>query len=278
MEHIPNSPERSRPIPTLETTPFTSFELQAEVKPDLVGVTPEERAARIDLAAAYRLCALLGWDDLIYTHISARVPGQPRHFLVNPLGLGFSEITASSLVKIDYAGNVIGDSPYRPNAAGFVIHGCIHEARADVDSVMHLHTVNGMALSMLRDGLLPLTQHAMRFYQRIGYHDYEGIALSLGERERLVAALGTHNALVLRNHGTLTAGTSVGGAFVEMFYLEKAAQAQLLAQSAGGELVFPARDVCALTEQQWQDNFSGSSREWPAMLRKLDRLDPSYRD
>ena len=275
MEHIPNPVDRASPS---AAAPYRSFELDSKEKPDLVGITPEEQAVRVDLAAAYRLCALFGWDDLIYTHISARVPGQSGYFLVNPLGMGFSEITASSLVKIDYEGNVIGRSPYRPNAAGFVIHGCIHEARKDVDSVMHLHTVNGMALSMLREGLLPLTQHAMRFYQRIGYHDYEGIALSMGERERLVNALGNHNALVLRNHGTLTAGTSVGAAFVEMFYLEKAAQAQMLAQSAGGELVHPSAEVCALTDQQWQDNFSGTSREWPALLRRLDKLDGSYRD
>jgi ribulose-5-phosphate 4-epimerase/fuculose-1-phosphate aldolase len=275
LEHILDTDDRSRPVQTIQ---YKGFELQSQEKPDLVGITPEEQAVRVDLAAAYRLCAVFGWDDLIYTHISARVPGQPGHFLVNPMGLGFAEITASSLVKIDYDGNVIGSSPYRPNAAGFVIHGCIHQARSDVDSVMHLHTVHGMALSMLREGLLPLTQHAMRFYQRIGYHDYEGIALSLGERERLVNALGSHNALVLRNHGTLTVGKSVGEAIVEMFYLEKAAQAQMLAQATGGDLVVPSAQVCALTDQQWQDNFSGPSREWPSLLRKLDRLDPSYRD
>lgn len=259
--------------------PYKSFELKASQRADPMGITEDEWAVRRDLAAAYRLCALCGWDDLIYTHISARVPGQPGHFLVNPLGLGFDEITASSLVKIDYDGHVIGETPYRPNAAGFVIHGGIHQVRADMVSVMHLHTVHGMALSMLKDGLLPLTQHALRFYKRIGYHDYEGIALSKGERERLVAALGMHNALVLRNHGTLTGGKSVGAAFVEMFYLEKAAQAQLIAQASGTALVTPDDEVCALTDRQWQENFNGvASREWPALLRKLDRLDSSYRD
>jgi len=276
MNAMRNASDRSSPTTTV---PYRSFALDSQVKPDVVGVTQEERAVRVDLAAAYRLCALFGWDDLIYTHISARIPGQPGHFLVNPLGLGFSEITASSLVKIDYAGNVIGSTPYRPNAAGFVIHGCIHEARSDVDGVMHLHTVNGMALSMLRGGLLPLTQHALRFYQRIGYHDYEGIALSMGERERLVAALGPHNALILRNHGTLTAGRSVGAAFVEMYYLEKAAQAQLLAQSTGDALIHPSAEVCALTDQQWQANFGGANQqEWSELLRRLDRIDRSYRD
>jgi len=275
MHPIRHPSERSSPDTTI---PYRNFALDSPEKPDVYGITEAERVVRVDLAAAYRLCALFGWDDLIYTHISARVPGQAGHFLVNPLGLGFSEITASSLVKIDYAGNVIGSSPYRPNAAGFVIHGCIHEARSDVDSVMHLHTVNGMALSMLRGGLLPLSQHALRFYRRIGYHDYEGIALSMGERERLVAALGVHNALILRNHGTLTAGPSVGAAFVEMFYLEKAAHAQLLAQSTGDDLFYPSTEVCALTDQQWQANFGGASQEWPELLRRLDRIDRSYCD
>ncbi len=255
------------------------FELDSKQLADSAGITDVDLEVRRDLAAAYRLCAIYGWDDLIYTHISARVPGQPGHFLVNPLGLGFDEITATSLVKIDYDGNVVGETSYRPNAAGFVIHGGIHQARADTASVMHLHTVHGMALSMLKEGLLPLTQHALRFYKRIGYHDYEGIALSKDERERLIAALDDHNALVLRNHGTLTCGKSVGAAFVEMFYLEKAAQAQLIAQAAGVTLVIPDADVCARTDKQWQDDFtSAASREWPALLRKLDRVDASYRN
>lgn len=258
---------------------FRSFELAANQRPDTVGITDEEWAVRVDLAAAYRLCAMHGWDDLIYTHISARVPGTSGHFLVNPLGLAFDEITASSLVKIDYDGNVIGETPYRPNAAGFVIHGGVHQAREDMGSVMHLHTIHGMALSMLPDGLQPLSQHALRFYGRIGYHDYEGIALSTGERERIVAALGVHRALVLRNHGTLTVGKTVGGAFVEMYYLEKAAQAQITAQSTGQRLLVPEPQVCALTDQQWQDDFSGdANREWPALLRKLDRIDASYKN
>lgn len=273
MQHIRDS------VTENGNEPYKSFELKAAPRADLIGITEDEWDVRRDLAAAYRLCALCGWDDLIYTHISARVPGQPGHFLVNPLGLGFDEITASSLVKIDYEGHVVGETQYRPNAAGFVIHGGIHQARADMFSVMHLHTVHGMALAMQRDGLLPLSQHALRFYKRIGYHDYEGIALSTGERERLVAALGTHNALVLRNHGTLTGGKSVGAAFVEMFYLEKAAQAQLIAQACGTELIIPDEAVCAITNEQWQEDFNGAaSREWPALRRKLDRLDPSYRD
>lgn len=260
-----------------ETTQHDGFELRSANKPDTVGITPEEQAIRVDLAAAYRLCALQGWDDLIYTHISARVPGAEHHFLVNPLGLGFDEITASSLVKIDLDGNVIGDSQYRPNAAGFVIHGGIHQGRDDAMSIMHLHTEHGMALSILEEGLLPLTQHAMRFYDRIGYHDYEGIALSTEERKRLINALGSHNALVLRNHGTLTVGTSVGAAFVEMFYLEKAAKAQMLALSCNRPITVPDQATCQLTAQQWQDDFSSTrNREWPALLRKLKRVAPGY--
>lgn len=259
-------------------TSFSTFELPGERVADASGPSAAERAIRADLAAAYRLCALWGWDDLIYTHLSARVPGPEHHFLVNPLGLGFEEITASNLVKIDLQGRVVGNSPHRPNAAGFVIHGGIHEARADAGCVMHLHTEAGMALSALEEGLLPLTQHAMRFFGRIGYHDYEGIALTLGERERLVSDLGDHAALVLRNHGTLTVGRSVGHAFVEMYYLEKAARTQLLAQASNRTLRMPDDALAALTASQWVNDLKSSGdREWPAMLRKLDRLDPSYK-
>lgn len=269
----------SEKIAEVKGEPYSGFELDTGHKADQHGITQQEWAVRRDLAAAYRLCAIFGWDDLIYTHISARVPGQPGHFLVNALGLGFDEITASSLVKIDYEGHVIGDTPYRPNAAGFVIHGGIHEARKDLESVMHLHTVHGMALSMLKEGLLPLSQHSLRFYGRIGYHDYEGIALSKDERERIIGALGMYNALVLRNHGTLTGGRSVGAAFIEMFYLEKAAQAQIIAQSTSSELSLPTEAVCKLTDSQWQQDFSGAAdREWPTLLRRLDRIDPSYKD
>ncbi|NYT85157.1 class II aldolase/adducin family protein [Pollutimonas harenae] len=272
------SVEHTRLSPVAEEAASNNgFELASRSKPDVVGITPEEKAVRVDLAAAYRLCALHGWDDLIYTHISAKVPGPEHHFLVNPLGLGFDEITASSLVKIDLDGNIIGESKYRPNAAGFVIHGGIHQVREDAVSIMHLHTEHGMALSILEEGLLPLTQHAMRFYERIGYHDYEGIALSNDERKRLINALGSHNALVLRNHGTLTVGKSVGAAFVEMFYLEKAARAQLLATAGNRPIRIPDQKICALTAQQWQDDFSSThNREWPALLRKLTRLAPGY--
>lgn len=264
---------------TVTESRFSSFELEATRIDDNGPMTDAELAIRRDLAAAYRLAALFGWDDLIYSHISARLPGPEHHFLVNPLGLGFDEITASNLVKIDLDGNVIGDSPYKPNAAGFVIHGAIHSSREDAQCVMHLHSEAGMALSMLEEGLLPLNQHAMRFYGRISYHDFEGIALAPDEKERFVADLGDSAALILRNHGTITVGHSVGHAFTENFYLEKSARAQLLAQATGRPLVIPPQDVIELTVQQWlADLATNPDREWPSLLRKLDRTDPSYRD
>ncbi len=261
------------------TSDFISFDMPAERVADIGPVTDEEIALRRELAAAYRLCAEFGWDDLIYTHISARIPGPEHHFLVNPLGLGFDEITASSLVKIDLDGAIVGDSPHRPNAAGFVIHGAIHSVREDARCVMHLHTEAGMALSVLEEGLLPLTQHAMRFHGRIGYHDYEGIALTLDEQQRIIADLGDNAALVLRNHGTITVGRSVGHAFTEMFYLEKSARTQLQALATGRPLRIPDAAVVELTARQWIGDLGVSDdREWPHLIRRLDRLDPSYRD
>jgi ribulose-5-phosphate 4-epimerase/fuculose-1-phosphate aldolase len=242
-------------------------------------VSDEEWQARVDLAACYRLAALAGWDDLIYTHISARVPGPEHHFLINPFGLTFDEITASSLVKIDLDGTIIGDTPHGVNKAGFVIHSAIHEARADLACVMHLHTEAGMALSMLKDGLQPLSQHAMRFYGRIGYHGYEGIALDEDEKTRLVADLGPHRALILRNHGFLTAGGSVAEAYVLMFYLEKAARAQLQAMATGAPLATPPEAVGDHTARQFEgDSIPVGEREWPALLRRLDRKNPGYRE
>ncbi|PUA17665.1 class II aldolase/adducin family protein [Glaciimonas sp. PCH181] len=258
---------------------FNSFELPAGHAISAGNISPEERQVRIDLAAAYRLCAMFGWDDLIYSHISARVPGPEHHFLINPLGLAFDEITASNLVKIDLDGNLIGESFYRPNAPGFVILGAIHMAREDAGAILHLHTEAGMALSMCQDGLLPMTQHAMRFHGRIGYHDYEGIALSTEERNRIVVNLKQHAALIFRNHGTLTVGKTVGHAFVEMFYLEKSARSQLLAQASGQRLSISTAEVAILTNAQWVNDLKNPvAREWPSLLRKLDRLDLSYRD
>lgn len=260
----------------MSDTVYTDFTLHASHLAETQQRSPAEAAVRRDLAAAYQLCALSGWDDLVYTHISARVPGPEHHFLVNPLGLGFDEITASSLIKIDLDGNIIGDSGgHQPNAAGFVIHGAIHAARENAGCVMHLHTEAQMALSALPGGLLPLTQHAMRFSGRVSYHDYEGIALATGERARLVADLGDSAALILRNHGSLTVGATVAQAFVEMFYLEKAARSQLLAQAAvaadpGQALVIPPAQTIELTARQWAGQLA-SGIEWPAMLRRLER-------
>lgn len=259
--------------------PIQSFELDAVTRPDTRGITEAEWQVRTDLAACYRACGLNGWDDLIYTHISARVPGPDHHFLVNPSGLSFDEVTAANLVKIDLEGNFIGQTYHKANAAGFVIHGGIHMAREDAGCIIHLHTEAGMALSMLEEGLLPLNQHAMRFHNRIGYHDYEGIALSTEERIRMIANLGTHDTLILRSHGTLTLGATVAEAFVQTFYLEKAARAQMLALATGRALIRPTEDVMEKTAQQWAAGRRKSAPlEWASVLRKLDRVDPSYRD
>lgn len=244
-------------------------------------MSDEERALRVDLAAAYRLAAHYGWDDLIYTHISARVPGTEDQFLINPFGLRFDEITASSLVKIDHQARIIGHSDWPVNGAGFVIHHAIHRGRPDLHCVMHLHTEAGMALSMLDCGLLPLSQHAMFFHNRLGYHLYEGLALNMDEQERLIRDLGpTNKAMILRNHGTLTAGATVGEAFVWTFWLEKAARAQLAAMAAQpGGLSVPPDAVAELTAHLYEQSPAVPGlREWPAMLRMLDRIDPSFRD
>jgi ribulose-5-phosphate 4-epimerase/fuculose-1-phosphate aldolase len=236
-----------------------------------------ERKLRIDLAASYRLAHLHGWTDVIYTHISVRVPGPDHHFLINPFGMAFDEITASSLVKIDMDGNKVSDSPYPVNGAGFVIHSAVHMSRPDAQCVMHLHNDSGVALSMMGEGLLPLSQHAMMFYNRIGYHDYEGIALSLDERTRLIRDLGTHHALILHNHGLLTVGETVAAAYMRMNYLDKSATTQMMAMAATKDLRVPPHDVAELTAQQHEKGGRLGDREWPALMRKLDRIDPSYK-
>lgn len=243
-------------------------------------VSDGERAARIDLAAAYRLAALNEWDDVIYTHISMRVPDTEDHFLINPFGMAFEEITASALVKIDHDAEIIGESDYPVNSAGFVIHHAVHRARPEINCVMHLHTEAGMALSMMKCGLLPLSQHAMMFYNRIGYHHYEGIALSMEEQDRLIADLGEHNAMILYNHGLLTCGRSVGEAYLRMFYLEKAARAQMMAMAATSDIVVPPPEVAELTAIQHtgSNNLAVGEREWPAQIRRLERIDPSFKD
>src|SRR6266550_9274698 len=213
-------------------------------------VSTEEWQARVDLAAAYRLVALYGWDDLIFTHISTRVPGPEHHFLLNPYGMMFEEVTASSLVKIDLAGNKVTESPYFINPAGFTIHSAIHAARADALCVMHLHTVYGIAVSAQKDGLLPISQQAMLALASLTYHDYEGLALNDEEKPRLVKDLGDKNHLILRNHGLLTVGRTAAEAFLAMFLLERACKIQILAQSGGAELVNVADPIVRLVESQ----------------------------
>jgi ribulose-5-phosphate 4-epimerase/fuculose-1-phosphate aldolase len=244
-------------------------------------ITPDqadalEAAVRIDLAAAYRLVALFGWDDLIFTHISARVPGPEHHFLINPYGWMFEEITASSLVKVDLQGNVVGESREMVNPAGFTIHSAIHDARKDAGCVMHLHTVAGTAVSSQEAGLLPLNQTAMLLNGRVAYHDFEGVALNHDERPRLVADLGDKTAMILRNHGTLVTGRSVAEAFTTMYFLERSCEMQVAAQ-AGGPLRIPHDDVQDVVEQQSQGlSVVADKLVWPGLLRRLDRQNPGY--
>jgi len=250
--------------------------------------TNVEQHLREELAACYRLIAHFRMTDLIFTHISVRLPGPEHHFLINPYGLLFEEITASNLVKIDLDGNAVEASPYPVNPAGFVIHSAIHGARDDAQCVLHTHTKAGCAVAALKDGLLPINQISMQFYGRVAYHDYEGIALDLDEQRRLVEDMGDNFALILRNHGLLTVGQSVGEAFLRMFYLEKSCEIQLAAQ-ASGEVLLPPATVCAHTEQQF-NNPGRSTKEgelkdpdavsmaWAALLRLLDRIAPDYKD
>ncbi len=243
-------------------------------------VSEEEWQVRVDLAAAYRLVALYGWDDLIFTHISARVPGADHHFLLNPYGMMFEEVTASSLVKVDLAGNKVTESPYFINPAGFTIHSAVHAAREDALCVMHLHTDYGIAVSAQKDGLLPISQQAMLALASLAYHDYEGLALNEEEKPRLVADLGDKSHLILRNHGLLTVGRTAAEAFLGMFLLERACKIQILAQAGGRELVGIPDPVLGLVESQVKAVTvgQGAALTWPGLLRKLDRIDPSYRD
>ncbi len=245
-----------------------------------IQLSDAEWQARVDLAAAYRLVALYGWDDLIFTHISARVPGADHHFLLNPYGMMFDEVTASSLVKVDLAGNKVTDSPYFVNPAGFTIHSAVHAARADALCVMHLHTDYGIAVSAQKDGLLPISQQAMLALASLAYHDYEGLALNEDEKPRLVADLGDKSHMILRNHGLLTVGRTVAEAFLAMFLLERACKIQILAQSGGTELVNLPDPIAHLVESQVKAVTvgQGAALTWPGLLRKLDRIDPSYRE
>ena len=242
-------------------------------------VTDEEWQVRVDLAACYRIIALYGWDDLVFTHISARVPGSEDHFLINPYGQLFEEISASSLVKVDLNGEKVLDSPHPVNPAGFVIHSAVHAARDDAGCVLHTHTKAGIAVSAQADGLLPISQTSLFPFVTLGYHDYEGVALNDDEKPRLVADLGTNNALILRNHGLLTTAPTVADAFLFMYVLETACQIQIMAQSGGSELVqVPAPVIAGIQAQAEQVTKGlGGALVWPALLRKLDRQDASFR-
>jgi ribulose-5-phosphate 4-epimerase/fuculose-1-phosphate aldolase len=243
-------------------------------------VSAEEWQTRVDLAACYRALALYGWDDLVFTHVSARVPGPEHHFLINAYGMMFEEITASSLIKVDLNGEKIVDSPYDVNPAGFVIHSAVHESRHDAGCVLHTHTRAGVAVSAQAEGLLPLSQTSLFPYAMIRYHNYEGIALRDDEKSRLVADLGDSNAMILRNHGLLTAGATIADAFLMMYLLETACQIQVMAQSAGGELIQVPNPIVEGIQAQAEEVTKGlgGALIWPGLLRKLERRDPSFRD
>ena len=258
-------------------TPQAMSEVQI---PSLRGqVSEEEWKIRVDLAAAYRLVAYYGWDDLIFTHLSARIPGPEHHFLLNPYNLMFEEVTASSLVKVGMDGNPVGPTPFVTNAAGFTIHSAIHMAREDAQAVIHLHTPHGQAVSAHGEGLMPLTQTAMLVRDDVAYHDYEGVAVDLDERGRIVADLGQKGSMLLRNHGTLAVGETVGEAFIRIYFLERACEAQILALSAGpGNLNNPPQGSPEVTAQQGKVGLKMAANmlAWPALLRKAYRLDPSF--
>ena len=242
-------------------------------------VSHEEWETRVDLAAAYRLVAHYGWDDLIFTHISARVPGPDHHFLINPYGLLFTEISASNLVKVDLDGNVVEPTPYFVNPAGFTIHSAVHAAREDAKCVLHLHTRDGVAVSCQKDGLMPLNQTAMLIRDEVAYHEYEGVAFDLDERPRLVADLGEKKAMLLRNHGTLTVGENVPEAFLAMYFLERACATQIAALAGGtAQLHYPSREVQELVTRQARGVPQVAKLAWAPQLRMLDAKDPSYKN
>jgi ribulose-5-phosphate 4-epimerase/fuculose-1-phosphate aldolase len=243
-------------------------------------VSPAEWEMRVELAACYRAAAHFRMTDLTYTHISARVPGSDEHFLINAYGLLFDEITASSLVKVTREGEVIEDETgLGINPAGYVIHSAIHGARHDVACIMHTHTGAGLAVAAQKDGLLPLSQHAMRFTGCLSYHDYEGVALDIDEQQRLIRDLGTTNAMILRNHGLLTCGPTVRDAFDLMYYLERACQAQIGAMAGGAVLNIPPPEVAQKVARQFvRPGRTAPVTSWAAVLRMLDRIDPSYRN
>ncbi len=243
-------------------------------------VSDEEWQLRVNLAACYRLIAMYGWDDMIFTHISARVPGPEDHFLINAYGHLFEEMTASSLVRVDLSGEIVQDTPYIINPAGFTIHSAVHAARDDAGCVLHTHTRSGVAVSAQQNGLLPVSQISLLPYASLAYHDYEGIALNEDEKPRLVADLGNSNFLILRNHGLLTVGETIPDAFLFMYALETACQIQIMAQSGGNALtpINPAILAGIKAQVEMVTKGMGAELAWPGLLRKLDRRDSSYRD
>lgn len=243
-------------------------------------VTEAEWRVRVDLAACYRLVARFGWEDLVFTHISARVPGPEHHFLINPYGFLFDEITASSLVKVDLEGRKVMPSPHEVNPAGFTIHSAIHAARDDAQCVLHVHSVNGVAVSAQEAGVLPLSQHSIFVLSSLAYHDYEGVALEADEKPRLVRDLGDKRFLMLRNHGLLTVGRSVAEAFVAMYFFEATCMIQVRSQSGGGALRRIGQGIVDGAQAQWEavTRGAGGGLAWPALLRRLDRADAGYRN
>jgi ribulose-5-phosphate 4-epimerase/fuculose-1-phosphate aldolase len=241
-------------------------------------VSAEEWQARVDLAAAYRLVAMFGWDDLVFTHLTARVPGPEHHFLINPYGMMFEEITASSLVKIDLEGNKVMDSDFPINPAGFTIHSCIHGAREDAQCVMHTHSINGVSVSAQKNGVLPLSQQSLFVLASLAYHDYEGVALNEEEKPRLLADMGDKNFLMLRNHGLLTCAPTVPDAFLFMYLFEAACMIQVRAMAGGRDLHHvPQQIVDGIQEQaRVVTKGLGGALAWPGLLRKLDRKNPGY--
>lgn len=241
-------------------------------------VSSEEWQLRVDLAACYRLVALYGWSDLVFTHISARLPGPEHHFLINPYGLMFDEITASSLVKVDMQCNKLMDSPYSVNPAGFVIHSAVHEVRPDVQCVLHTHTRAGVAVSAQQHGVLPISQQSTFVLASLAYHDYEGVAFRDDEKPRLQADLGSANFLMLRNHGLLTCGRTIADAFLSMYTFEAACKIQVDALAGGSDLIPVASQIVDGVAQSMkvQTGGLGGGFVWPALLRKLDRENPGY--
>lgn len=243
-------------------------------------VSPEEWDQRVALAAAYRLVAHFHWDDIIFTHLTARVPGPEHHFLINPYGMLFDEITASSLVKVDLKGNKVMPSTYDINPAGFIIHSAIHAMREDAHCVFHAHSLNGIAVSTQKDGVLPISQQSIFILSSLGYHDYEGVALRDDEKARLVHDLGDKRFLMLRNHGLITVADNVADAFLQLYLFETTCTIQVRAQSCGGELIHvnPLIIETASAQAKQATRGAGGALAWPGLLRKLDRIDPSYRD